>query len=259
MFFFLSKLFWLFCAPSHLAVELTLAAALLLFLNRVRPARWCACISAAILIGFGVLPFGVWLMQPLENRYPRPDWPAHVDGILVLGADLDQDIFRSRGVTGNIKSEARMVGAYEAARHYPGARVVFAGAYWHTKPQFKARYNVVKHVFLQMGLAPERLLVEDRSMDTWENFVLARHLAKPKPGEIWLLATSAYHLPRAMSIAERAGWKMIAWPTDAMTSRTTHYDYRDIPKNLDRSDWAVHEWIGLLAYRLGRRSGKAET
>jgi len=259
MFFAVSKLFWFLCAPSHLAVWLTVAAAILLFLKQVRAARWCASISAAMLIGFGVLPLGVWLTQPLEDRYPRPDWPPHVDGILVLGNDLDQPILLTRGVVGMLKSESRIAGAYEAARRYPKARVVFAGADWNPQTDPKAEHVVAKHIFMQLGLAPERLTLEGRSRNTWENFVFSQRPAKPRPGEVWLLATSACHMPRAMAVAERVGWKMIPWPTDYLTAKDTYYDFRDIPKNLNRTDMAAHEWIGLLAYRLSSRLGKPKT
>ena len=53
---------------------------------------------------------------------------------------------------------------------------------------------------------------------------VARHLSRtrcftarlldPKPGERWLLVTSAWHMPRAMGCFRRAGFAVEAWPVD---------------------------------------------
>jgi uncharacterized SAM-binding protein YcdF (DUF218 family) len=254
MFFAVTKVFWFFFAPSHLILWGIAAAAVLLFLRRERAAKWCATASAAFLICLGMLPFGVWIAQPLENAFPRPDWPARVDGILVLGGGLDTPILRSRGAVGADIAIARDVSAYEVARRYPNARVVFTGGSWDPKGGEDSESIAAAHVFRQMGLDPRRLTLEGRSRNTWENFQFSKEIAKPKPGDVWVLATSAYHLPRAMRIAKRVGWRMVPWPTDYLTARNTHYNFSDIPKNLDRTDRAVHEWIGYLGYRLSRKA-----
>lgn len=254
MFFSASKLFWFFFAPSHLILWLLVAAVVLLAFRRERIALWCASISAALLLGFGMLPFSVWLMHPLENQFPRRPMPAHIDGIVVLGGGLDGDIFASRGTIGSNDSAGRLVSAFILARNHPEARVVFTGGATFAGDQTEAA--TARALFTQLGLDPRRLIEEDRARDTWENLVFSKRLASVQPGEVWVLATSAYHLRRATGIAARIGWKMIPYPTDYMTARNGYYDYRQVPDNLRRADAAAHEWVGLIAYRLSRRSGQ---
>lgn len=255
MFFPLAKLFWFFCAPSHLVAWLSVAAAILLAVGRDRWGRYLAYAAAGMFLAIGFLPVSLWLMQPLENRYPHPAWPAHVDGILVLGGGLDTQTLLSRGAIGTFNAEARLVTTFELARRYPNARVIFSGgtASAGGGPEAVA----AKYVFAQMGLPPDRLLLEDRSRDSWENFVFSKRLAKPKPGDVWVLATSAFHLPRAMQIAARVGWQMIPWATDYTTDGHGHYSCGDFSGNLLRTDLAAKEWIGLLAYRLSGRTAPA--
>lgn len=255
MFFILSKLFWLFFAPSHLALWVTIAGVTLLFLKRERAGRWCTATGAALFVAFGYLPTGFWLMRPIENRYPHPPLPAHVDGILVLGGGLSANVLVSRGEIGMPESESRLVGAFELSRRYPEARVVFSGG----TPDAMAIPETVaaQHVFDQMGLAPNRLTLENRSRNTWENFVFTKALVKPNPGEVWILCTSADHLPRAMGIARRVGWKMIPWATDYMTLRHGLTISSAFVDNLKRTDMAAHEWYGLLGYALNGRSAPA--
>ncbi len=97
---------------------------------------------------------------------------------------------------------------------------------------------------------------EEKSRNTWENAIFTRALVKPKPDETWLLVTSAWHMPRAMGIFRKAGFKVTAYPVD----------YRDLWQfarssaaalaldEMMRLDNAMHEWIGLVAYRLTGRT-----
>lgn len=250
MFFSISKLFWFCFAPSHLFAWCLIAAVVLLYLRREHAARWCAMASAALLVCFGVLPTSVWIIHPLENAYPRPAWPARVDGILVLGGGLDATILHSRGAVAENVAMSRMVSAFEVARRYPNARVFFAGGSWNAKGDKASESVAASHVFGQLGMASSRLVLEDKSRNTWENIQFSKVIAKPRPGEVWLLATSAYHMPRAMRMARRVGWTMIPWPTDYLTAREAHYGFGDITGNLEHTDRGLKEWLGLLAYRL---------
>ena len=115
--------------------------------------------------------------------------------------------------------------------------------------------TVARAIFGQLGLPANRVLYENRARDTWENFVYSRALAKPKPGETWLLVTSAYHLPRAMAVARRLGWTMQPWPSDYETVPKPGWLGANFAANLGRLDLAAHEWVGLIAYRVAGRAG----
>ncbi len=254
MFFYLAQTFWFLCAPSHLAVWLVLAAAVLLYRrNRVRAARRCAVASAAILIVFGFTPVSVWLMHPVENLYPRPALPAHIDGILILGGGTDSETFASRGAPNAGYGFARLAAAAGLAQKHPEARVVFSGGVLPVS-HWASEARAAKAILVELGVPPERITLEDTSRNTWENFSFAKAIVKPKNGERWVLVTSAFHMPRAMKIAAKVNWPMLPWPSDYMTAANSHYQFREFPENLKRSDLAIHEGIGVLVYRL---TGKA--
>jgi uncharacterized SAM-binding protein YcdF (DUF218 family) len=83
---------------------------------------------------------------------------------------------------------------------------------------------------------------------------IAREIANPKPGQVWLLATSALHMPRAMGVARKLGWDIQPWPTDYITTTTGIFGILEYARNLDRADYAVREGLGLLVYRLTGRA-----
>ena len=58
--------------------------------------------------------------------------------------------------------------------------------------------NYLYPLLESFGVPRERVLLEDRARNTYENAVFSKQLMKPKPGERWLLVTSAVHMPRAI-------------------------------------------------------------
>ncbi|HMH66173.1 MAG TPA: YdcF family protein, partial [Rhizomicrobium sp.] len=114
--------------------------------------------------------------------------------------------------------------------------------------------ETARYIFAQMGLDPTRLILEPRSRNTYENILNTKALVKPKPGEVWLLATSAIHMPRALGVARKLNWPMLPWPTDYLTGPHRASADFNIAGNLGAVDYAVHEWVGGLAYRLAGKS-----
>jgi len=135
------------------------------------------------------------------------------------------------------------------------AKVVFTGGSAVLIGAQNAETVTARYVFSELQLDPARLLLEPHARNTYENILFSKTLVKPKPGEVWLLDTSAIHMPRAMAVARKLGWPMVPWPSDYITAPGGDgADLLDVGGNLGLTDYAMHEWIGMLAYRI---SGKA--
>jgi len=253
MFFVLSKIFWILAAPSHWLVLLVIATALCLLLNRHRAAKAFGLAAVALVLA-AWLAAGP-LVRNWEERYPRPPWPAHVDGVLVLGSGFDSALLRARKAPQTNAGVYRLVEGLAAARRYPGARLVFTGGSGALGGSLFPESDTARHVFVELGRDPKQMILESRSRNTYENLLFSKAMVKPKQGEVWLLATSAMHMPRAMAIARKLNWPMTPWPTDFMTGPQTDRDIWEISGNFAFLDYVVHEWIGLAAYRL---TGKAQ-
>jgi uncharacterized SAM-binding protein YcdF (DUF218 family) len=108
-------------------------------------------------------------------------------------------------------------------------------------------------LFLARQDVPEgRVLLEAEARSTRDNAILALPLAQPKPGEQWLLVTSAAHMPRSIGAFRRAGWpEMVAWPVDYRTAGAFEpVGEPNVASRLDQLDQAVYEWYGLFCYWL---------
>ena len=259
MFFLLSKGLWFVLTPSNALVGLALIGAVL-GLGRARFARAgrrlaCAALVLLALLGFG--PSGTALLLPLEGRFPAfVDDGRPVDGIVVLGGAAMATIAvgRNQLITG--EAGERLVAMADLARRYPAARVVFSGGSAALVDEEPAEADIVARFAPVLALDPRRIIVENRSRTTWENAVESRKQVDPKPGERWLLVTSAWHMPRAIGCFRQAGFPVTAYPVDYLTAGPG--DLADLQPRLgggiDRLDLVVKEWVGLLAYRLSGRT-----
>ncbi len=243
MSFVIPKLAGLLLRPS---VVLVLCALLGLALRRPS----LAWIGVAGLLAIVLLPLDQWAARPLEDRHPRPPRPAHVDGVLVLGGALEQDIYADRGIPSLNGAAERMTELAALARRYPQARLVFTGGSGHLLADDATEADDARALFTALGVPPARMTYESTSRTTWDNAVFTRRLIGPQPGQTWLLVTSAMHMPRALGAFRAAGWEVLPWPV-AYKTRGRGLRWEETPgQRLGLLDAALHEWLGLLAYRL---------
>ena len=254
MLYYVAKIFWFCVQPSGLLLILLLAGAALLWTRYQKAGRRLVLAGAALLLVGGLLPLSTWLILPLEDRFARADLSGRdIDGMVVLGGVEDARVAAGRGTHALNEAAERLTEAAALARRYPKARIVFTSGATEilTAPTIGADAAAV--VLRDFGVeGAGRLLLERKARNTWENAVYARALAQPKPGERWLLVTSAYHMPRAMGVFRKAEFPVEPWPVDYRTAgRWDAVRLFDAPSDgLRRLEAAVHEWIGLLAYRL---------
>jgi uncharacterized SAM-binding protein YcdF (DUF218 family) len=253
MFFFASKIFWMFASPINLLLFGALVGVLLCFGRRARFGRALALAAIAVLVAAATLPLGVVLIAPLENRFPSP--PPNLAppyGIIVLGGAIDDATSAARGQTIFDEGGERITEAVILARRYPQARVVYTGGTASLVPGASSTEALwAKELMAQMGVAPERITIEDKSRNTDENARFTAALVHPEPSERWIIVTSAFHMPRAMGVFEKAGFDPIAYPAAFRTLGRWPHDLRltfDPGRNLRVFALAIHEWVGLAAY-----------
>jgi uncharacterized SAM-binding protein YcdF (DUF218 family) len=257
MFFILSKILGFFALPSDDAATLALIGVVLLFTRHKRAGRALATVGIVLLLVAGLTPLGNALMLPLENRFPP--WDAShgaPTGIVVLGGAIGPELSAARGTPDLNESAERITATAALARQYPQARIIYSGgnARLVLKGGVEAVYAV--ELFESLGIRRGRVEAERQSRNTIENAVFSKTLADPKPGERWLLVTSAYHMPRAVGVFRHVGFAVEAYPVDWRTRGPIDLvmPMESVTAGLRRTDTAVHEWVGLFAYWATGRS-----
>lgn len=250
MMYALSRLLWGVIEPSTLLLILSLAGA-----AGIIAGRWSR--FPLVLLGLGVggltlcaaSPVGFWLTRPLENRFPAVvASPGHVDGIILLGGSFDLGQSAALGQPMLNEAAGRILTFLTLARQYPQAKLVFSGGDPAVFGQGLTEAAVARRLFDQLGVAPERLRFENHSRNTHENAVYSRALVGPTPDQHWLVVTSAVDMPRAIGCFRSAGWAVIPFPADYHASDGDWFP--GLRKGLMTVDWATHEWVGLVYYRL---------
>jgi uncharacterized SAM-binding protein YcdF (DUF218 family) len=249
MFFVLAKVLWFLLQPSSLMIGSVIGGAVLLRSTWQRTARallWGGL--AAVLIG-GLSPLGDLLIQPLEGRLPRAEIDgAAIAGIVVLGGAEDSRAADTPQLAPLNEAGERYTEAVALARRLPQARIVFTGGSGLLVTTGPQEADVAGRLLEALGVPKERLTLESKSRDTYENALFTARLVNPGPGERWLLVTSAWHMPRAIAAFRQAGFKIEPWPVDYRAARGLGGLQSSIPEGLRRIDFVVREYVGLVMY-----------
>jgi uncharacterized SAM-binding protein YcdF (DUF218 family) len=252
MFFAVSKLLGFFALPSNLLIASGMAGLVLLCTRFTRLGSWLVVTSLVLIAIAGLSPLGNVLMIPLEQRFPACDVSRGApDGIIVLGGAITPEVSAFRDAVALNEAAERITIAAELARHYPNVRIVFSGGSNALLFDRAIEAPFAVRELEALGVAHDRIIAEEQSRNTIENAVYSRLVAQPKPGERWLLITSAFHMPRAMAAFRAAGFAVQACPVDWRTrgSLDAGRFFGSLSEGLARTDVAVHEWVGLAAYR----------
>ncbi|MFD1986854.1 YdcF family protein [Mesorhizobium newzealandense] len=255
MFFYLSKVFWFFIQPLNLTIFLLLAGLVAAMLGRRRLAATGSVLAFLILALSAWTSLGAMMLNPLEERFARPPLPERVDGIVVLGGGFEGAINLVRGGYELNSGGDRMVETAILARRFPTAKVVVSGGTGELFLEGEGDAATAPRLLTALGVTADRLILENKSRNTYENAVFTKELVTPKSGETWLLVTSAFHMPRAKALFDKAGFATIPWPVDYRTTGREGIGlFRDNPADsLQATTMAIREWIGLFAYWLSGR------
>lgn len=249
VFFYASKIFWAIAQPLSIILLLAILGLVLMLLRR----RWLAiaaqALSAALLLLTAFTSLGAMLIQPLENRFAQPELPEAVSAILVLGGATSSRIGAARGVTELNSAGDRMTAALVMARRFPDAPIIFTGGVGALIAEGETEASSAGRFFIDQGIDPSRLVLEDTARNTDENVQLTAGLVGNDGGPA-LLITSAFHMPRSIGLFRKAGVDVVPWPVDYRSTGREGFaiDVANPVLNIESSGIALREWIGLVAY-----------
>ena len=172
-----------------------------------------------------------------------------------MGGIVNETITKSRSqitVGGGI---SRLIEFAILSNKYPEAKLVFTGGSGKLLSQNLKEADVLEPLLDVLGVDQGRMIYENRSRNTYENATLTKTLINPGHGENWILITSAFHMPRSIGVFRKAGWNVIPYPVD--------YSYAidepitpnfSLQGGLNTLSSSLHEWLGLVFYRLNGKT-----
>jgi uncharacterized SAM-binding protein YcdF (DUF218 family) len=256
LFFILSKTIGILLLPTNSLIGLGLIGIVLLATRFAPLGRKLLVASVVLLAICGFSPLGYALLYPLESRFPPWDAARGApDGIIVLGGPIDTDTSAAHHMPVTRSGTDRLIAGAALASRYPNARFVFTGGSANLISTDAKEADYAAEIFASLGIPQTRLIMERLSRNTYENAEFSKALVAPKPGERWLLVTSAYHMPRSVGLFRKAGFNVEPYPVDwRVGGRADLFSFTNFSvEGLVRTDTGLREWIGLVAYRLSGR------
>jgi uncharacterized SAM-binding protein YcdF (DUF218 family) len=255
--FIASKLLSFITQPLCWAALLLLAGLLLLAARPKWGVRLCwSALLVLLLQGWEPLPNSV--LRQLEEQYAAPDANASLQqyaGIVILGGALEpSSIWQSHGQVALNDAAERMTVPVALHKKYPHLRLLFTGGEGELFERGLTEADRAKIFFDSMGVDSNRLIYESASHTTYENAILSARLPGINTSQPWLLLTSASHMPRSMATFRKAGWNVTAFPVDYRTGNETTWSRFSLAGGAHKWAIALHEIMGLLAYRLANRA-----
>ena len=256
MFFYVSKVLWLFLNPNNLLLIALCLGTVLIYLRPDRLGRRLLGFTVVMALIVATLPIGHNLIVILENRFPTVQTlPAKVDGIIVLGGVVNEDLTLARGQVAIGAAVERLISFAALSKQYPNAKLLFTGGSGKILGQNIKEGDVVGPLLADLGVDIKRLTIESNSRNTYENAVLSKRLAQPLAEETWILITSAFHMPRSVGVFRQVDWDVVPFPVDYSLKENLGMDLSfNLVGGISFLSRALHEWLGLLVYWLTERS-----
>jgi uncharacterized SAM-binding protein YcdF (DUF218 family) len=231
-----------------LSLAILLAAGLLLFRRRPRLAMSLILLSTVALFTLSTPWVGGLLLKSLEISAPiSPGQLQTADAIVVLGGGRRLDASEYGADTLNSLSLERL--RYAAFLHRAsGLPILVSGG--SPGGGTLAEGRIMQHI-LQSEYGFSARWIEDRSTTTWENARFSAPLLKQAGVHRIALVTHAWHLRRAVPLFEAQGLSVIPAGIQFSGCRLDSIlGLLPTPAGLRDSTFALHEWLGIVWYKL---------
>ncbi len=247
MFFILSKVLVYFLFPY------TWVLLLLVWRYRARSARRKRnlLIAACAIFLFFSIP---WFLNQFARLWdpPQAEIPAgkKYSCVIVLGGFVSED--RNKNGFFNNASD-RYIEALKLYKQGYAEHILVSGGNSNFIDHSFGEGHWVYGQLLAMGVPESDMLIENASSNTLENAKLTRkildsaHLPPP-----YLLVTSAFHMPRAAWVFNKAGMAVDIFPCNYIAGKGS-FNFMDLLPQLYTMDtWNVYikEVVGLQVYKL---------
>ncbi len=256
MFFELSKIFWFIANPSNLFFLLFAIASLSLWTQYSKLGRKILLVLVFSSSMISIFSVGDLMYFYLESRFPSINHlPPKINGVVIAGGIIDPILTHKRGDLALGSAVERLTKASEIILKYKEAKILFSGGSGMIFNQTHKEGHYVSSLLKQLGVPLRRIIVENKARNTYENAKYTFEKIKPKKDEIWILITSAFHMPRAIGAFRKVGWDVIAYPVDFSTPPSFEWNLTlNIIAGLQKFSGASKEYLGLFFYWLTNKS-----
>lgn len=248
--FTLKKIITPFLLPPGLFILIAVAGMSGSLVRRNFRAAWvCFWLSLLIWV-FSISPTRDIILGGLENGLTIPSAPQG-DVIIMLGGGLYPNTPDFSGTSApGFGTMERMVTAARLHRRL-GLPIIVSGGRVDTSGVAIA--PIVKRFLMDLGVAPDRIIIEDRSRDTYENALFSKERCEQFGFKHPLLVTTGFHMKRALFCFKSVGLNATPYPCGLTVWREKQFQWKQLlpsANTLQATSAGIHEWLGRLFYLL---------
>ena len=168
--------------------------------------------------------------------------------LVVLSGMLHYVLGPSEVLTQEWGDPDRFFAGLEIAKANPTLPVILTGGLMPWDRQTQTEGEVLRDKMIEFGVAPDRITVTGPVTNTAQEARAIAELIGREQSVV--LVTSAFHMPRAISLFEAEGLKVTPWPVDfkVSASRLTPMDFMPTANALNKSSIVVREMLGRTYY-----------
>jgi len=251
MFFYLSKILNFMIAPFTWFMVLALIARFSKNPERKRK-WWIAAIVVLLVFSNPFLANEVikkWEMTPISSNTIKEPFDV---GILLGGSLRYYDQEYNRPIySQSVDRLLQTIALYKSGKI---KKILLSGGSGSVTRPEERESEIILTVLEQTGIPAEDIIIENISRNTYENAVYTAKILNEKyPGGKFLLITSAFHMRRSIACFNKTGLHTTMYPVDPRAHSHIYTPENAIFPHagaLLMWDAMVHEWIGILSYKL---------
>lgn len=238
--FFLKKTVAYFVEPFGMVMALFIIGLYFLFTKNEKFSKLFLSLAFGVMFLYSYPPFSNYLVENLENQYPKYDYAKSVKYIHVLGSghNVDPEQPLSSQIGG--ASVKRDLEGILVHKQIEDSKIIFTGYEGNTDtPTAVMNARLAR----ALGVNEKNLIVNGKPKDTAEEAYFTKSIVGEEP---FILVTSATHMPRSMMLFESLGLNPIPAPTNFYKSESGSWLVLPSVGSFMVSQIAMHEYIGIL-------------
>ena len=209
------------------------------------------CLMLFIFSGIGVKV----LVLPLEN-YVESDHYNYLKPypVVVMGGGIHYGLPERNGELSAISLQ-RLSRGFQLYQSFNNtdSKIIYSGgvAVGHTS---LSEADIAAGWLKEMGVREKDIVKEDQARTTYENGIYINKWVKENDVDRIYLVTSAVHMPRSLAVLQKQGIEAIPVKAGYLYSHQLGWlDYLPNRGALKANLSAIHEWLGLIWYKVKGR------
>jgi uncharacterized SAM-binding protein YcdF (DUF218 family) len=187
------------------------------------------------------------MLHALEADFEIP-FNANGDIIILLGGGVYDSVADLSGPGAPTEEMlGRIVTAVRLHKRLDIPIIVSGGKVFENK---KAEAPIVKRFLIDLGVPGNKIIMEDKSRDTFENVKYTSEILKKSGYRKPILVTSAYHMKRAVMTFNKINLDVIPFPANFRTWKDKKYGWEDYLPGSGNASGILKEYVGIVFYKI---------